>query len=98
MKKLETVSAKRNSYRVKDELAFANWLVKEGLNYELIFIDESGLNLWTCRTRGRARIGEPAIRIVAGRRGRNLTVTFSVSNERGLLKHDIIEGGMITEK
>ena len=99
MKKLETIPAERNSERVKVErYAFANWLVIEGLNRELIFSDESGFNLWTCRTRGRARIGEPAIRVVAGRRGHNLTITFAVSNERGLLKHDIIEGGVNTEK
>lgn len=69
-----------------------------GIHEELIFFDEAGFNLWTARTRGRARIGENAVRVVAGRRGQNLTAIFAVSNERGLLAHDIYSGGTTNEK
>lgn len=77
---------------------FANWLLATGIHQELIFIDEAGFNLWTARTRGRARIGEPAVRVVAGRRGPSLTTIFAVSNERGLLAHDIFTGGTTNDK
>ena len=70
----------------------------DGMQQELVFFDEAGFNLWTARTRGRARIGEPAIRVVAGRRGHNLTVVFAVSNERGLLAHNLFIGGMTTDR
>ena len=46
------------------------------------------------RTRGRAPVGQRAIRVVDGRRGKNITIIFAISNQRGLLKYDLIEGGM----
>ena len=64
---------------------------------EFVFIDECGINLWTRRTRGRARRGCTAIRIVNGRRGRNVTVTFSVSNRHGLVNSMIMAGGMTAD-
>lgn len=70
----------------------------EGIHRELIFIDESGYNLWTARTRGRSLRGEPAIRVVSGRRGQNFTVSFAVSQERGLIAQDLFSGGMTNER
>ena len=61
---------------------------------ELIFIDEAGINLWMKRTRDRAPKDQRAVRVVAGQRGRNLTVIFAISNRRGLLKHNLQVGGM----
>ena len=46
------------------------------------------------RTRGRAPKGQQAVRVVAGQRGRNLTVIFVISNRRGLLEHNLQVGGM----
>lgn len=69
MKKLEMILAERNCDAVKNQRhGFATWLMGEGMNRELIFVDEAGFNLWTTRTRRRARNGEPAIRVQAGRR------------------------------
>lgn len=99
MKKLEIVPVERNTDHVKNERhSFATWLLGDGMNQELIFVDEAGFNLWTSRTRGRALIGEPAIRVVNGRRGRNLSMIFAVSQERGLLSHEIVEGAVNGDK
>ena len=57
MKKLEDAPAQRNSEDVKDgRKEFAEWIL-QAMNKELVFIDEAGINLWTKRTRGRARVG-----------------------------------------
>ena len=66
----------------------------EGVNQEIVFVDESGFNLWLKRTRGRARRGQRAVRVVGGQRGRNITAVFAVSNIRGLLLHDIFPRAM----
>lgn len=99
LKKLEDSPIERNSDRVKTQRHdYAQWLMQDGLHNELVFIDESGINLWTRRTRGRAVVGSRAVRTVAGRRGKNFTVVFAVSNTRGLLHHDILEGGMTGDR
>ena len=68
------------------------WLVN-GINVrELIFVDESGFNLWLPRTRGRARRGQRAVRIVGGSRGLNFTLILAVSNRRGIIYHSFYEG------
>ena len=50
------------------------------------------------RTRGRARRGERAIRVVQGRRRNNFTVAFAVSSERGLVHHELTQGGMTGDR
>ena len=50
------------------------------------------------RTKGRARRGERAVRVVQGRRGHNLTMTFAVSARAGLSDHDLFQGGMAAER
>ena len=96
MKKLEDAVAERNSDRTKTmRMDFAVWMMNTGVNQELIYIDEAGFNLWTKRTRGRARRGQRAVRVVTGRRGPSLTMTFAVSNRRGLVHHDLIQGNLI---
>jgi hypothetical protein len=96
LKKLEDATAERNSARTKEaRRKFADWLMKAAVQRpELVFIDEAGINLYCTRMRGRAPIGQRAIRVVNGQRGRNLTVCFAVSNTRGLLLHRMLEGGM----
>lgn len=95
LKKMEDAPHERNTTRVKDlRNAYARWLLGEGVAMELVYIDEAGINLWVRRTRGRARRGDRAVRVVGGQRGRNFTVTFAVSNRRGLVHHEIFDGGM----
>jgi hypothetical protein len=70
---------------------FFEWLMNDGLQRNLVYMDETGFNVWTARTRGRARRGEAAVRIVEGQRGRNLTVILAVSPTLGLVHHAIHE-------
>lgn len=95
MKKLEDAPLQRNTVAVKEaRLAFAQWIIQLPINTEIIFIDEAGLNLWMKRTRGRARRGERAVRVVGGARGNNFTMTFAASPATGLIHHDLQQGGM----
>lgn len=99
LKKLEDSVAERNSERVKERReAYAQWLLMNGVNNKLVFLDECGINLWTGRTRGRALRRSRAVRVVPARRGRNFTVIFAVGHTRGLLFHEIFEGGMTRER
>ncbi|GFN84345.1 Dde superfamily endonuclease [Plakobranchus ocellatus] len=98
-KKLENAPAERNSDRIKQQRhAYATWLMHEVQETEFIFIDEAGINIWTKRTRGRAVRGRRAVRVVQGRRGPNLTMTFAVSNVGGLIYHELTEGGMTGQR
>ena len=97
-KKLEDAPAERNNEAVKDRRQdFAQWIMNAAVNTEMIFIDEAGINIWTKRSYGRAHRGERAVRVVAGRRGNNLTITFAISATNGVVFHDIKEGGMTGE-
>lgn len=99
LKKLEDAPHERNSDATKEAREqFARWMMEVGVNCQLVFIDEAGANLWMRRTRGRAVRGERAVRVVGGRRARNLTMTFAVSHTRGLIFHDLQEGGMTANK
>lgn len=71
MKKMEDATQERNSESTKNSRKeYAEWLLNIGLQHEMIFIDEAGINLWTRRTRGRAPRGQRAVRVVNGRRGK----------------------------
>ena len=95
IKKVEDSPAERNTEATKTtRRAYVTWLMQVQVETELVFIDEAGINLWLRRTRGRAPRGQRAIRVVNGRRGRNLTIVFAISNRRGLLRHELFEGGM----
>ena len=93
LKKLESVPAERDRPDVVDAREIhAEWFI---LNIdEVIYIDESGFNLWTSRTRGRALRGERAVRIVGGRTGPNFTLLLAVSNRRGFVHHTMHQGGV----
>ena len=94
IKKLEDAPAERNRADVVQlRHNFAHWLM-ENAEREMIFIDESGVNLHVKRTRGRAVAGERAVRVIGHQRGRNVTLIVAASPARGLLHHVIIEGGV----
>lgn len=99
MKTLIDCPAERNSPETKAKRRdYAHWMLQIAVHQEQIFIDETGFNLWLRRSRGRSRRGQRAVRVVGHRRGNNLSIIFAVSNVRGLLHHDIIEGGMNAER
>ena len=95
VKKLEDAPQQRNEDLIKERRQrYAQWLLQEGVNRILVYVDETGYNLHTKRTQGRAPRGERAVRVVAGQRGPNLTVCFAVSPQLGLVFHEMYEGGM----
>ena len=65
---------------------------------ELIYIDESDFNLWTARTRGRARRGVRAVRVVNGQHGANFTLILAMSSQRGVIYCDFFQGGTTQER
>ena len=73
------------------------WMKDIGSQLHLLYIDETGFNIWTSRTRGRSRVGQPAVRQVEGQRGRNITVSLAVSPRYGLVHSKITQGGMTQE-
>ena len=65
MKKLEDAPAERDSDATKEQrFEYCQWLMENIQRFDLIFVDEDGINLWLKRTRGRARRGERAARVV----------------------------------
>ena len=51
---MEDAPQERNSQATKElRRDYAQWLLREGVAHELIFIDEAGVNLHTKRTRGK---------------------------------------------
>ena len=78
MKTLENIPQDRNNIRIKNErYNYANWMMAEGVGRNLVYLDEAGFNLFTRRTRGRARIGQRAVRQVGNSRGRHLTLLMA---------------------
>jgi len=99
MKVLQTSPAERNREDVKiARREYADWILREGqLADDLVFIDESGYNIWTKRTFGRARKGQCATRKVGGQRGRNLTLKLAISPRLGVIAASFHSGGTTKE-
>ena len=64
LKKLQAAPADRNRPDVKAQRKeYATWFLEDALCApRVVYIDEAGFNVWTQRTRGRAPVGEPAVR------------------------------------
>ena len=65
MKRLETAPVVRNRDDMKQaRSAYADWYLQT-VNHrhapEMVFVDESGFNLWISRMRGRAHRGQTAV-------------------------------------
>ena len=90
VKTVRNIPADRNGQDVLvDRQNFARWFMETGIEANLIYIDESGINLWTRRDRGRARKGQRAYNVVGGAKGKNVTLLLAVSPTVGLLYHEI---------
>ena len=95
LKLSRAVPAQWNVPAVKQQRqAYAEWIMAEGMEQNLIFLDEMGCNIWTARTQARAPRGQRAVHILGGQRGRNLTVCLAVSPLWGLVYYKFIRGGM----
>lgn len=90
LKQVRNIPLNRNSESVKTaRVAFANYMYDDGIHQHRVYIDETGYNLYTARTYGRARRGERVNRMVAGQRGNNVTLIAAVSNVAGMFYHEI---------
>ena len=63
------------------------WLMTEGTQKNLVYIDEFCINVWTARTKGRAPVGQPAVRITSGQRGQNLMFCLAISPQFGFVHY-----------
>ena len=100
VKKLEIAPVERNLPRIKmDRQVYAEWLLGlgAGARANLLFMDEAGFNLHTSRTRGRARVGERAVRQVLGARGRNLNLILTISPQGGIVYYEMVVGSINAE-
>lgn len=99
LKKVIDQPANRNSQNVKNERQiYCNWFIHDGVNDNLIFLDEMGCNLWTRRSYGRARRGEPCFRDVGNQRGRNQTLCMAINRNEGLIHFELLEGPMNVDR
>lgn len=95
MKNLEDAPVERNSPDTKEERRqYATWLAAEGVNQNIVYVDECGFNLYTRRTRGRALVGQRAVRQVAASRGRNLNLLMAISPTVGVVYHEVVIGSV----
>ena len=90
LKLAEDVPEQRNAPRILDaRLIFGNWFLQVGVLAHTVYIDETGYNVWTRRSYGRAPCGVPARRVVHGQRGKQVNITFAISGGVGLVAHRI---------
>ena len=70
----------------------------QNANSNFIFVDECGFNLFTARTRGRARINQRAVRQVTSSKGKNLNLIMAVTPASGLYYYELEEGTVNAER
>ena len=100
VKKVIPQPAERNSAEVKAaRTAYANWRMQLHPRTKVVYVDETGFNLFVMRTRGRAAIGERAIRTVCGSKGANTTVITAICDQHpdGVVYHEVVQGGVNRE-
>ena len=99
LKKLEVCPADRNREDVKEQRRhYATWFLEVAVfSPRVIYIDESGYNVWTQRTRGRAHVGSRAVRTINGQRGENLTLILAVSPQFGVEHYKFRTGGTTSD-
>ena len=90
LKKCDNIPHSRNSATVKDaRLEYAHFMYETGLQQHRVYVDETGYNLYTKRTYGRAPQSERVIRTVGGQHGGNITLIAAISDVGGLIYHEI---------
>ncbi|EER08991.1 conserved hypothetical protein [Perkinsus marinus ATCC 50983] len=94
MKQLQLIPEARNSEVNKVKRRdFAQWLQVNAGRYRLVWIDETGYNLYTCRSKGRSAKGQRARKTCANQRGKHVTLICAVCNEGGILAWQSMLGG-----
>lgn len=98
LKQAHNISGTRNSPQVKvARIAYAHWMYEVGLHKHRIYVDETGFNLYTKRTYGRAVQGQRVNRVVKGQRGNNVTVIVAISDMVGVVYHEIHDRSVTRE-
>jgi transposase len=93
LKDVRAVPMQWNTDEVKlERRAYAQWLMNEGVQKNLIFMDEFGANIWTSRSKGWSPSGQRSVRVVEGQRGENLTLVLAISPIWGLVHAMFVEG------
>lgn len=92
VKKLQIHGVNRNADHVKVErILYANWFLQEAiLATRLVFVDESGFNMWTTRSQGRSKRGTPATKVVCAQRGDNVTLLLAISPHTGVIHFEFV--------
>ena len=97
LKKVYDAPVERNAQNIKeDRKDYVTWLLRDGVNENLIFIDEMGANMWTRRSYGRNVRGTPVYRVTKGQRGGNQTLCMAISKD-GLIHFELLDGPMTTD-
>lgn len=95
LKMVRNVPVNRNSEAVKDaRVTFAQYMYETGNPLHRVYIDETGYNLYTARSYGRAVRGQRVNRIVAGQRGNNVTLIAAISPQAGLFYREFHFGSV----
>lgn len=82
----------RNSPSTKaSRREYASWFLSDP-GREYIYIDETGISLWTTRGHGRARRGVTPAVLVSAQRGVNKSVVMAICERHGIL-HSMIRSG-----
>jgi transposase len=69
---------------------FAQWLVGLPPACQLIYLDETGYNIWTRRSQGRSRRGQRVRRVVHTQRGVQVNIVQAISPTLGLVHHQTL--------
>ena len=64
------------------------------MNTRRVYLDETGFNLYTRRTYGRAPVGQRVNRIVGSQRGRNVTFLVTITPDVGVLHFECFARGV----
>lgn len=92
-KNVEVIAEARNSAENKAKRRdFAEWFLNVS-HEDFVFIDESGFDLWQSRTRGRAKVGCPAKRVVDSQKTPHVTLILAVAPHHGIVHSKVLRGG-----
>lgn len=72
---------------------YANFMLHLDASVHIVYLDETGFNLWLRRSQGRAIRGRPVKRTVTTQRGPNVTVCMAICAEFGLVHSTVQRGG-----
>ena len=64
------------------------WLAGLGIEERIIYVDESGYNICTRRTKERAPVGQ-RVRLEGCARGRNMIILLAINQELGVVHHQL---------